>query len=103
MKLFKKLGELLTTPSREEEGFWIYVECAKCGEKIKTRIDPRYDLTPLYEEKGVTGYYVRKVLIGSKGHCFEPIEVKLTFSSDRRLVKKEISGGRFISPEEFEE
>jgi hypothetical protein len=46
-------------------------------------------------------YFSRKVLIGSRG-CFEPIEVKLTFDPQRRLISREITGGQFTSKEEYE-
>jgi hypothetical protein len=46
---------------------------------------------------------VRKGVIGSgETRCFQTIEVRLTFDAQKRLVSREISGGAFISQEEFE-
>lgn len=103
MSFLKKIASALSPKGGEEgEGLWVYVRCDKCGEAIKTRIDPSHDLTPSYNAEGrVADYVVRKVLIGSQ-RCFEPIEVKLTFGPQRRLTSREIAGGQFISREEYE-
>ncbi|MBL7184652.1 MAG: hypothetical protein ISS50_09420 [Anaerolineae bacterium] len=103
MSFLKKIASALS-PKGAEEGnaLWVYVRCDKCSEAIKTRIDLRHDLTPNYSAEGrVTDYVVRKVLTGSQ-RCFEPIEVKLTFDPQRRVVSREITGGQFISEEEYE-
>ena len=103
MSFLKKIAAALS-PKGAGEGdvLWVYVRCDKCGESLKTRLDLRYDLTPNYSAGGrVTDYVVRKVLIGSQ-RCFEPIEVKLTFDPQRRLTSREITGGQFISREEYE-
>jgi hypothetical protein len=103
MSFLKKVASALS-PKGTDEGhaLWVYVRCDKCGETIKTHLDLRHDLTPNYDAEGrVADYTVRKVLIGSQ-RCFEPIEVKLTFDAQRRVVSREISGGRFISREEYE-
>ena len=108
MSFLKKIASALS-PQGTDKGdvLWVYTRCDKCGETIKTRLDLRYDLTPNYSADGrVTDYVLRKVLIGSQ-RCFESIEVKLTFVSEaadpqRRLISREITGGQFISKEEYE-
>jgi hypothetical protein len=102
MSFLKKIASALS-PKGTDEGdvLWVYVRCDTCGEMLKTRLDLRHDLTPNYSAGGrVADYVVRKVLIGSQ-RCFEPIEVKLTFDSQRRLGSREIAGGQFISKEEY--
>jgi hypothetical protein len=37
-------------------------------------------------------------LIG-EGHCFQRVEVELTFDGTRRLIHREISGGQFVNEE----
>jgi hypothetical protein len=103
MSFLKKIASALSPKGAEEgDALWVYVRCNKCGETIKTRIDLRHDLTPNYSDEGrVTDYVLRKVLIGSQ-RCFERIEVKLTFDPQRRLTSREITGGQFISKEEYE-
>ena len=102
MKLIKKIAGFLTASGSPDRGFRIYTRCDRCGEKLSTRIDLYTDLTIRYAEGGGKDvYYTRKGIIGS-GLCFEPIEVILTFDPKRNLVEKEISGGQFITAEEFE-
>ena len=103
MSFFRKIASVLS-PKGAGEGdlLWVYVRCDKCGETIKTRLDLRHDLTPNYSAEGrVINYFLRKVLIGSQ-RCFEPIEVKLTFDPQRRPTSREITGGQFMSKEEYE-
>jgi len=103
MSFLKKIASALSPKGAEEgEALWVYVRCHKCGEAIRTRIDLGHDLTPTYSDEGrVTSYSLRKVLIGSR-RCFEPIEVRLTFDAQRRVSSREITGGEFISKEEYE-
>jgi hypothetical protein len=35
-----------------------------------------------------------------KGHCFQRIEVKLTFDSNKKVINREISGGKFIDEQQ---
>jgi hypothetical protein len=103
MGFLRKIASALSPKGTAEgDALWVYVRCDKCGEKIKTRIDLSHDLTPNYsDEGGIANYFLRKVLVGSKG-CFEPIEVELTFDAQRRVTAREIAGGEFISREEYE-
>ena len=103
MSFLKKIASALSPKGAEEgEVLWVYVRCGRCSEKIKTRLDLSHDLTPNYSDEGrVTDYFSRKVLIGSRG-CFELIEVTLTFDPQRRVTSREITGGQFISKEEYE-
>ena len=45
-------------------------------------------------------YFVRKQLLGRE-LCFNPINVELTFDNKRILIDQQISGGRFITEDEF--
>ena len=86
-----RLGE------RNQQVYWIYVRCRKCGEVIKTRLDLQNNLSQ--SDEG--GYTAHKTLVGSH-LCFERIEVVLTFDENRRLINRDISRGDFITREEFE-
>ncbi len=81
----------------QDEGYWIYVRCRRCGEVIKTQLDLRNNLT----ENDEGGYSATKTLVGNR-LCFERIEVMLTFDVQRRLLEREIARGEFITAEEFE-
>jgi hypothetical protein len=83
--------------ARQDEAFWIYVRCRRCGEVIKTRLDLLNNLA--LNDEG--GYTASKTLVGNR-LCFERIEVTLTFDENRRLINREILRGDFITAEEYE-
>jgi len=84
--------------SQDRYGYQVYVQCNRCGEAIKTRIDLRNDLSALDDG---SGFVVHKTLVG-KGLCFERVEATLTFGERRNVIDQEISGGKFITEEEYE-
>ena len=101
MSFFKKIADLFSPPastakpaSRDASAYWVTVRCNRCGETLRARVDLHNDLSIEYGESAAT-YFCRKVLMG-EGHCFQRIEVELTFDSDRRLTNREISGGQFV-------
>ncbi len=81
----------------QDEAFWIYVRCRRCGEVIKTRLHLQNELSP--NDEG--GYTLTKTLVGNR-HCFERIEVTLIFDENRHLIDREIVRGDFITAEEYE-
>jgi hypothetical protein len=86
----------------DKNAHWEYVRCSRCGEKLPVRVDLRNELTPQYEG-GEGAFYVRKGTVGSgKNRCFQSIEVELFFDSSRRRVSRYITGGEFITKEEFD-
>ena len=102
MGFFKKVASFLSATPTEMETLGLYVRCDKCGEALGTRIHLRNDLSPVYGEGGQGGaYFIRKTLMGSK-RCFQPIEVELTFDANRKVIAREITGGQFITEEEYE-
>jgi hypothetical protein len=95
MGIFRKFSSLFTG-SPKDTSFWIVVQCGRCGEIIRTRVDLNNDLSAEYgEDEGETAYYSRKVLIGKEG-CYVPIEVELKFDAHRNLVEKRVKGGKFM-------
>jgi len=95
MGFMKKLSRLFTG-SPKDNSLWIAVQCDRCGEIIRTRVDLNNDLSAEYGEgEGETAYYSRKVLIGKKG-CYVPIEVELKFDAGRNLMDKQIKGGKLV-------
>jgi hypothetical protein len=95
MGFFKQLGKLFKPRSNSDEWVhWVSVQCNRCGEQIRSRIDLRNDLSINYGEDGSLTYFIRKVLMG-EGHCFQRIEIELTFDKDRKLMDRQISGGKF--------
>ncbi len=100
MSFFKKLSSMFSAPRTDDWSYWVYVQCSKCGEKIRTRVDLRNDLSVEYgDREGDTTYFCRKVLIGDK--CYQPVEVRLTFDGGHRLKDQQVLGGKLITEEEF--
>ena len=65
-------------------------------------MDLSNELTPQYGE-GEGVYYVRKGVVGSgETRCFQMIEVELYFDPEKQLVSRYITGGEFITRQEFE-
>jgi hypothetical protein len=103
MSFLKKLSKILSSPPpRTERAFYLYVKCNKCGEKLRARVDAWNELTPEYDGKSddPASYTCRKVLIG-ENRCYQPIELKLKFDKNHKLVEQQIFGGRYIDQEEF--
>lgn len=104
MGLLKGIQSLFAGSGRGDEGrvHWEYVRCLRCKEKLAVRVDLENELTPQYESTE-GAYYVRKGVLGSgKTRCFQMIEVELYFDAERNLVSRYITGGEFITREEFE-
>ena len=104
MGIFKRIGQALTGGQASDKGgYMIYVRCEHCGEGITTRVNLMNDLSLQYGEGGEGNtYFCRKVLMGSSS-CFRKIEVSLTFDANRKLLDRQISGGKFITAEEYSE
>jgi hypothetical protein len=101
MSFLKKLSRLLTGGG-ERNVHREYVRCSRCGEKIAVRVNLSGELTPQYGE-GEGAYHVRKGVMGSgENRCFQKIEVDLYFDQEKRLLSRYITGGEFITREEFE-
>ena len=101
MDLLNRIARFLSPRRRTAERYIpLYVQCQRCGEKIRARVDLWNELSPDYED-GTLSYFSRKVLMGS-GICFQQIEVRLRFDANRKLVDQEVSGGGAIDADEFE-
>jgi hypothetical protein len=103
MNLLKKLGNIIPQPpSKADRAIYLYVQCNRCGEKLRARVDSWNELTPEYDGKSdePTSFFCRKVLIGEK-LCYQPIELRLTFDKNHKLVSQEIHGGKFIDEGEY--
>ena len=104
MNIFKSLSKLLSSPPpRTDRALYLYVQCSKCGEKLRARVDVWNELTPEYNGKSddAASYFCRKVLVGEK-HCYQPIELRLKFNKNYKLTDKTVMGGKFIDQAEFE-
>ena len=103
MDLLKKLNNIFKAPPPKlERALYLYVQCDKCGEKLRARVDVWNDLAADYEEGSddAASYHCRKVLVGAN-KCYQPIELELKFDKKHKLIDQQINGGRFIEEAEF--
>ena len=101
MSLFKKITEYFSSPSIvDDAGYWVYVRCNKCHEPLKSRVNLHHDLSVDYDGPQGQSYFTHKTIVWKSG-CFQRIEIELTFNHKRKLINREISGGRFIDKDEF--
>ncbi len=81
--------------AKSEKRYYTFtIKCMRCGELIEGRIDLDNDLSVEYGE-GSDVFYARKVLIGET-RCFQRVEAVFKFTSERRLIEKQVTGGEFV-------
>lgn len=80
---------------RDQQGIYLYVECDRCGDRLRLRVDKKYDLN-----RDDRGYIWRKTIVDNK--CFRPMETTVHFDRNYAVVEQEIEGGHYITREEFE-
>ncbi|MGQ9585314.1 MAG: hypothetical protein ACUVXG_07930 [Anaerolineae bacterium] len=100
MGFWEKLSRLFSGRGAVSPILWVYVRCDVCGEVIATRINLFNDLSATYEG-GDRAYYLRKEVIGSRRGCYRPVEIELSFDSNRRVTSREARGGTFATQEDY--
>lgn len=97
MSILKKLLQLLKIdPNHDRYAHWVPVKCDHCGEVIRARVDLRHQLSREYEPNSDKYTFIcRKTIIGN-GPCFRPIEIKLIFNSNLKVIDRQIQGGQFV-------
>ena len=101
MGFLKQLAEFFSRGS-DPNTYRTYIRCSHCGEKIAVRVNLGSELTPQYGE-AEGDYYVRKGIVGSgETRCYQTIVVELYFDAMHRPVSQYITGGEFITKEEFD-
>ena len=101
MGLWDALKRAFGGGGQTDSGIYFYLRCARCGDRVRVRVNPAAELQQEFEGGDQpVGYMVRKMVVDQR--CFRPIEVVLRFDAGRRERSREISGGVFISQEEYE-
>lgn len=95
MNLLKKLAGLLAPAASHNPEYRVEVQCDRCGEVIRARVDLHNDLSIEYGQQGEVTYFCRKGLMGNQ-RCYQIIEVELSFDSQRRLLNREVHHGKFV-------
>ncbi len=100
MSFFERLKSMFTASDLDRRSYWVHVQCDRCGEVISSRVDLFNDLSQDFETKQFVSH---KTLVGSgKYHCFQRIDITLTFDKNKRLIDRSIRGGTFLHPNEVE-
>ena len=77
----------------------IYVMSHRCREPIEGKVDLSNELSNADEG---SGYYVRKVLHTSgEKRCFDQVEVEIWFNGQKAVADHRVSGGRWLTAEEY--
>lgn len=79
----------------DTQGVYFYVQCDRCGAPVRLRADKQYDLI---NEDG--GYVWHKTVVDSR--CFQRMPTVVYLNKAFEMVGHEISGGHYITPEEYE-
>lgn len=83
------------TARADSQGVYFYVQCERCGTPVRLRADKQYDLI----NEG-SGYVWHKTIVDNR--CFRPMPTVVYLNSAYEMVSHEISGGRYISQDEYE-
>ena len=77
----------------------IYVMSYRCKEPLEGKVDLFNELSKDDDGKG---YFVRKVLHTSGlDRCFSEVEVQLWFDNRKQISDHEVSGGRWLTADEY--
>ena len=104
MSFLKKLASLFTGGGGggSSRSLPIYVFSTRCREPIMAEIDLVNGLSR--DEDNDNQFYTRKVLQGSgKNRCFTQVEVDIWFDRSKKVSRYEVSGGRWLTEEEYDE
>jgi hypothetical protein len=81
-----------------DNGLYYYLKSDQNGQIIRVRINPANDLSQLDEG---SGYYVRKVVVGSPSYV--RMELELTLDRERKVVDAQVKGGKLVDEAAYEE
>ena len=82
---------------RDPGAMWLYIRCDYCGQKMKIRVDRRFDLRRDWE---TGGYKLDKEIMD--GTCFSLMMARVRFDAGQKIISKELESGTFLTREEFE-
>jgi len=82
----------------DPHGLWFHFRCGRCGSVVRIRADRRNDLN---REEGQGTYILRKDVMDN--HCFQLMHAELWLDDSYSVVASEVSGGKLISQEEYEQ
>lgn len=102
MSILKRIASFFTgSGGGTDRSFTVYVLSNRCKEPMAADVDTLNSLSN--SDDGDAAFYTRKVIQGTgKNRCFAQVEVELWFDSGRKLLRHAVSGGRWLTAEEYE-
>ena len=76
----------------DERGLYFHVDCHKCHNVLKVRIDKQFDLN---RQDDGNGYMWRKTLVCPK--CYSKMQTEMTFDGGHKVRSQEITGGKYVA------
>jgi hypothetical protein len=98
MSLWERLRSIFGGAAAANQASVYAVQCGRCGEVIRVRADPRYDLNQDFDEASgdFTGYVLRKEVLGNR--CPRLMQLEVRFDRGRRELSRSVEGGEFATP-----
>jgi hypothetical protein len=97
--LRRLFGGASTSPTlKVGDRFFLDIACGRCDERFHLHINRATDCLQIFDESGVTWRLQREV-VGAQ--CRLSLHVRIDIGPGGQIVHREISGGRFLTPEEI--
>ncbi len=71
----------------------MHINCSRCGEDMKMRVNPGFDLIRGYSDDEPPFRYHKETV---HGNCFNRLIIKITFDKSFSICSREIDGGSFV-------
>ena len=78
--------------------FFLDIACGRCDERFHLHINRATDCLQIFDESGVAWRLQREV-VGAQ--CRMSLQVRIDIGPSGQIVHREITGGRFLTPEEI--
>jgi hypothetical protein len=83
---------------RVGDRFFLDIACGQCDERFHLHINRATDCLQIFDESDVAWRLQREV-VGA--HCRMSLQVRIDIGPSGQIVHREITGGRFLAPEEI--
>ena len=83
---------------RVGDRFFLDIACGRCGERFHLHINRGTDCLQIFDESGIAWRLQREV-VGAQ--CLVGLQVRIYIGPGGEIVQREITGGRFLTPEEM--
>ncbi len=105
------LRKLFSAPAMSDDALWIYVECTRCGERLRVRVNKANDLSVAGDEEAEKdgddeltgsddGFVLRKEILGN--NCPRLMYVNARFDNHKHVTEMTAQNCRLLTREEYE-